>query len=111
MWEEEDAPLSLNIGSKRFSANQIGAMVESGIMKLPWIWISLVEWWRWMDKVPRVQLGTVAVLKEIFRRRLTIRPLMSAVSIPEVATVDMMPLVVREWPLEREHREGLATAA
>ena len=111
MWDEEEAPLSLNIGSKRFSVNQIGAMVASGIMKLSWIWVSLVVWWRWMDRVPRVQVGTVAVLNVTFRRRLTARPLMSAVSMPEVDTVDMMPLVVSEWPLEREQRAGLVTAA
>ena len=92
----EAAPLSLNMGSRRFSANQMGAMVESGIMKLPCIWISLVVWWRWMVSVPRVQEGDEAVLREILRRRLTARPVLSVVSKPEVDTEEMMPLVVKE---------------
>ena len=101
----------MNMGSRIFSANQMGAMVESGIMKPPWIWISLVVWWRWMVSVPRVQEGDEAVLRVILRRQLTVRPLMSAVSRPEVDTEEMMPLVVKEWPLDMEHRAGLATAA
>ena len=92
----EAVPLSLNIGSRRFSANQMGAMVESGIMKPPWIWISLEVWWRWMVRVPSVQLGDDAVLSVILRRRLTARPLMSAVSMPEVETEEVMPFVVKE---------------
>ena len=79
-------------------------------MKLPWICVSLVVWWRWIERVPRVQVGTVAVLRVILRRRLTARPLVSAVSMPEVATVEMMPLVVSEWPLEREQGTDLVTA-
>ena len=39
---EQDIPRSLNIGSRTFSANHIGAIVESGIMKPPWIWINRV---------------------------------------------------------------------
>ena len=46
--------------------------------------------------VPRVQQGDEAVLRVILRRRLTVRPLMSAVSRPEVDTEEMMPLVVKE---------------
>ena len=86
-------------------------MVESGIMKPPCICISLDVWWRWMVRVPRVQLGDEAVLRVILRRRLTFRPLMSAMSTPEVETEEVMPLVVKEWPLEMEHKAGLATAA
>ena len=55
-----------------------------------------------MVRVPRVQLGDEAVLRVILRRRLTFRPLMSAMSMPEVETEEVMPLVVKEWPLEME---------
>ena len=64
-----------------------------------------------MDKVPMCEAGVVAVLSETFRRRLTLNPLVSTVSISEVEMVDTMPWMVREWPIEMEHRAGFATAA
>ena len=93
---EETFPRSLNIGSRTFSTNHTGAMVESGIMKLAWICTSLVEWRRWIDKVPREQVGTVAVLREILRSRFSTRPLTSMVSVVDKDRVAMMPWTERE---------------
>ena len=76
--------------------NQTVAMEESGMLEFPWIWIRRVVWWRWMVRVPMTQAGTVAVLRLIFRRRFTRRPLVSIVSIPLVDTVATMPWVVNE---------------
>ena len=64
-----------------------------------------------MVRVPRVHEGEEAVLRVIFRRRLTARPLVSAVSRPEVDTEEMMPLIVKECPSDMEHKAGLAMAA
>ena len=62
-------------------------------------------------RVPMVQVGVVAVLRVIFRSRLTRRPVVSVVSTPSVATVDTTPRAVNCWPLLMEQRAGLATAA
>ena len=88
---EQDIPRSLNIGSRTFSANHIGAIVESGIMKPPWIWISRVVWRRWIVRVPMEHAGVVAVLREIRMRRFSTRPVRSVVSMVEDVRVATMP--------------------
>ena len=44
-----------------------------------------------MDKDPRIQGGVVAVLRDILRRVLTERPLVSVISLPEEVTEATIP--------------------
>ena len=87
---------SLNLMRTTFVWNQIAALEESGIFRLPWIWIVLVEWWRCTATLHSKSLAEVI---EKLRRWLFSTPLWSLVF---VLLERLMEILTKKYCLEEQ---------